>query len=129
MAGREKSAKQAKVTEHTMQRRTTLHTALAVVAATTLAWGSSAPGAKRGPKIAVTDLAYAQRVSREYFVAGAYQHLAQMTPAIKGGSHSHGMYGGGGSYSGQPVGAGLEADQRHLRGQQYLQLHRAARAR
>ena len=54
-----------------MQRRTTLHTALAVVAATTLAWGSSAFAQNAAPKIAVTDLAYAPRVS-EYFVAGAY---------------------------------------------------------
>ena len=48
-----------------MQRRTTLHTALAVVAATTLTWGSSALAQNAAPKIAVTDLAYAQRVSED----------------------------------------------------------------
>src|SRR5690606_6328744 len=74
--------------EHTMQRRTTLHTALAVIAATTLAWGTGTgaqaqqPGA--APRIAVTDLAYAQRVS-EYFMAGTYQRSSQMSA---GGSHS-----------------------------------------
>jgi uncharacterized protein (TIGR02722 family) len=50
MAGRERNPQdQQEVTEHTMQRRTTLHTALAVVAATTLTWGSSARR-KRGPQ-------------------------------------------------------------------------------
>jgi len=44
-----------------MQRRTTLHTALAVVAATTLAWGSSAFAQNAAPKIAVTDLATKRR--------------------------------------------------------------------
>lgn len=63
-----------------MQRRTTLHTALAVIAATTLAWGAGAQAQQPGaaPKIAVTDLAYAQRVS-EYFVAGTYQRSSQMS--------------------------------------------------
>ncbi len=85
-----------------MQRRTTLHTALAVIAATTLAWGTGAQAQQPGaaPKIAVTDLAYAQRVS-EYFLAGTYQRSSQMSA---GGSHSggysHGPYGGGGSHSG-----------------------------
>lgn len=85
-----------------MHRRTTLHTALAVIAATTLAWGTGAQAQQPGaaPKIAVTDLAYAQRVS-EYFMAGTYQRSSQMSA---GGSHSgcysHGPYGGGGSHSG-----------------------------
>lgn len=86
-----------------MQRRITLHTALAVIAATTLAWGTGAQAQQPGaaPKIAVTDLAYAQRVS-EYFMAGTYQRSSQMSAqGSQGGSHSHGMYGGGGSYSGQ----------------------------
>ena len=86
-----------------MQRRITLHTALAVIAATTLAWGTGAQAQQPGaaPKIAVTDLAYAQRVS-EYFMAGTYERSSQMSAqGSQGGSHSHGMYGGGGSYSGQ----------------------------
>ena len=96
-----------------MQRRTTLHTALAVVAATTLAWGSSAFAQNAAPKIAVTDLAYAQRVS-EYFVAGAYQRSAQMSARS---SHSHGMYGGGGSYSGsQSVQASEQASGTYVAG-------------
>jgi uncharacterized membrane protein YgcG len=89
--------------EHTMQRRTTLHTALAVIAATTLAWGATAHAQQPGaaPRIAVTDLAYAQRVS-EYFMAGTYQRSSQMSAqGSQSGGHSHGMYGGGGSYSGQ----------------------------
>ena len=100
-----------------MQRRTTLHTALAVVAATTLAWGSSALAQNAAPKIAVTDLAYAQRVS-EYFVAGAYQRSAQMSArSSQGGSHSHGMYGGGGSYSGsQSVQASEQASGTYVAG-------------
>ena len=100
-----------------MQRRTTLHTALAVVAATTLAWGSSAFAQNAAPKIAVTDLAYAQRVS-EYFVAGAYQRSAQMSArSSQGGSHSHGMYGGGGSYSGsQSVQASEQASGTYVAG-------------
>ena len=100
-----------------MQRRTTLHTALAVVAATTLAWGSSALAQNAAPKIAVTDLAYAQRVS-EYFVAGAYQRSAQMSArSSQSGSHSHGMYGGGGSYSGsQSVQASEQASGTYVAG-------------
>ena len=100
-----------------MQRRTTLHTALAVVAATTLAWGSSAFAQNAAPKIAVTDLAYAQRVS-EYFVAGAYQRSAQMSArSSQSGSHSHGMYGGGGSYSGsQSVQASEQASGTYVAG-------------
>ena len=73
-----------------MQRRTTLHTALAVIAATTLAWGTGAQAQQPGaaPKIAVTDLAYAQRVS-EYFMAGTYQRSSQMSAqGSQGGSHS-----------------------------------------
>lgn len=75
-----------------MQRRTTLAAALSVLAMT---FGASAQAQNAAPKIAVTDLAYAQRVS-EYFVAGAYQRSAQMSA---GGSASHGMYGGSGSHS------------------------------
>ena len=85
-----------------MQRRTTLNAALAVIAATAVAWGAAAHAQQNAaPKIAVTDLAYAQRVS-EYFMAGTYQRSSQMSAqGSQGGSHSHGMYGGGGSYSGQ----------------------------
>ncbi len=75
-----------------MQRRTTLAAALSVLA---LTLGASAQAQNAAPKIAVTDLAYAQQVS-EYFVAGAYQRSAQMSA---GGSASHGMYGGSGSHS------------------------------
>lgn len=75
-----------------MQRRTTLAAALSVLA---LTFGASAQAQNAAPKIAVTDLAYAQQVS-EYFVAGAYQRSAQMSA---GGSASHGMYGGSGSHS------------------------------
>lgn len=75
-----------------MQRRTTLAAALSVLA---LTFGTSAQAQNAAPKIAVTDLAYAQQVS-EYFVAGAYQRSAQMSA---GGSASHGMYGGSGSHS------------------------------
>lgn len=75
-----------------MQRRTTLAAALSVLA---LTFGASAQAQNAAPKIAVTDLAYAQQVS-EYFVAGAYQRSAQMSAS---GSASHGMYGGSGSHS------------------------------
>lgn len=78
-----------------MQRRTTLAAALSVLAVTALTWSAGAQAQNAAPKIAVTDLAYAQRVS-EYFVAGAYQRSAQMSA---GGSASHGMYGGSGSHS------------------------------
>ncbi|BEU94395.1 penicillin-binding protein activator LpoB [Acidovorax sp. DW039] len=101
-----------------MQRRTTLHTALAVIAATTLAWVPAAQAQQNtAPKIAVTDLAYAQRVS-EYFVAGTYQRSAQMSArSSQGGSHSHGMYGGGGSYSGsQSVQASEQASGTYVAG-------------
>ncbi len=85
-----------------MQRRTPLNAALAVIAATTLAWGATAHAQQNAaPKIAVTDLAYAQRVS-EYFMAGTYQRSSQMSASgSQSGSHSHGMYGGSGSHSGQ----------------------------
>ncbi|EJE51119.1 hypothetical protein PMI14_04183, partial [Acidovorax sp. CF316] len=76
-----------------MQRRTTLAAALSVLAVTALTWSAGAQAQNAAPKIAVTDLAYAQQVS-EYFVAGAYQRSAQMSA---GGSASHGMYGGSGS--------------------------------
>lgn len=75
-----------------MQRRTTLAAALSVLA---LTFSAGAQAQNAAPKIAVTDLAYAQQVS-EYFVAGAYQRSAQMSA---GGSASHGMYGGSGSHS------------------------------
>lgn len=78
-----------------MQRRTTLAAALSVLAVTALTWSAGAQAQNAAPKIAVTDLAYAQQVS-EYFVAGAYQRNAQMSA---GGSASHGMYGGSGSHS------------------------------
>lgn len=88
-----------------MQRRTTLNAALSVLAATALAWGATAQAQQNtqqntAPRIAVTDLAYAQRVS-EYFAAGAYQHSSQMSAGgSHSGGHSHGMYGGSGSHSG-----------------------------
>ncbi len=78
-----------------MQRRTTLSAALSVLAVTALTWSAGVQAQNAAPKIAVTDLAYAQRVS-EYFVAGAYQRSAQMSAS---GSGSHGMYGGSGSHS------------------------------
>ena len=86
-----------------MQRRITLHTALAVIAATTLAWGTGAQAQQPGaaPKIAVTDLAYAQRVS-EYFMAGTYQRSSQMSAqGSSGGGYSNGPYSGSGSHHSQ----------------------------
>ena len=84
-----------------MQRRTTLSAALAVLAATSLAWGTAAHAQNAAPKIAVTYLAYAQRVS-EYFMAGTYQRSAQMSAqGSHSGGYSHGVYGGSGSHSGQ----------------------------
>jgi hypothetical protein len=80
-----------------MQRRIFITAALATAA--TLA-SSGVAWAQTPPKIAVTDLAYAQQVS-EYFEAGTYQRSAQMSAqASASGSHSHGMYGGSGGYSG-----------------------------
>ncbi len=80
-----------------MQRRTTLGAACALLAATALTWGVAAQAQQPGaaPRIAVTNLAYAQQVS-EYFVAGTYQQSSQMSAQ---GSHSHGMYGGAGQQS------------------------------
>ena len=84
-----------------MQRRTTLNAALSVLAATALAWGATAQAQNAAPRIAVTDLAYAQQVS-EYFMAGQYQRSSQMSAqGSQGGGYSHGPYGGSGSYSGQ----------------------------
>ena len=85
-----------------MQRRTPLNAALAVIAATTLAWGATAQAQQNAaPKIAVTDLAYAQRVS-EYFMAGTYQRSSQMSAqGSHSGGYSQGAYGGSGSHSGQ----------------------------
>ena len=85
-----------------MQRRTTL--AAAVLAAASAALGTSAAHAQQpgaAPRIAVTNLAYAQQVS-EYFVAGTFQQSAPMSAQ---GSHSaggsHGPYSGSHSASGQ----------------------------
>ena len=84
-----------------MQRRTTLNAALSVLAATALAWGATAQAQNAAPRIAVTDLAYAQQVS-EYFMAGQYQRSSQMSAqGSQGGGYSHGPYSGSGSYSGQ----------------------------
>ncbi len=95
-----------------MHRRTTLAAALATIAAVTaFSWSSAALAQPRNqnkaqsqtqspPRIAVTDLAYAQQVS-EYFEAGTYQRSSQMiAQASASGSHSHGMYGGAGGHSG-----------------------------
>ena len=109
-----------------MHRRTTLAAALAatVASATLLAWGSAALAQPRNqnqgqnpPRIAVTDLAYAQQVS-EYFEAGTYQRSSQMSAqASASGSHSHGMYGGGGGYSGsQSVQASEQASGTYVAG-------------
>lgn len=75
-----------------MQRRTTLGAACALLA--TMAWSMTAQAQSSGaaPRIAVTNLAYAQQVS-EYFVAGTYQQSSQMSAQ---GSHS---YGGSGQQS------------------------------
>ena len=85
-----------------MQRRTPLNAALAVIAATTLAWGATAHAQQNAaPKIAVTDLAYAQRVS-EYFMAGTYQRSSQMSAQGSSGSgYSNGPYSGSGSHHSQ----------------------------
>lgn len=86
-----------------MQRRTTLGAACALLAASALTWGVAAQAQQPGaaPRIAVTNLAYAQQVS-EYFVAGTYQESSQMSAQGSYSSgHSHGMYGGSGSASGQ----------------------------
>lgn len=87
-----------------MQRRTTLGAACALLATSALTWGAAAQAQQPGaaPRIAVTNLAYAQQVS-EYFVAGTYQESSQMSAQGSYSSgHSHGMYGGSGSASGQP---------------------------
>ena len=84
-----------------MQRKTTLNAALAVLAATALAWGSAAQAQNAAPRIAVTDLAYAQRVS-EYFMAGQYQRSSQMSAqGSSGGGYSNGPYSGSGSHHSQ----------------------------
>ena len=84
-----------------MQRRTTLNTALAVIAATAFTWGVAAQAQNAPPRIAVTDLAYAERVS-EYFMAGQYQRSSQMSAqGSHGGGYSQGPYGGSGSHYGQ----------------------------
>ena len=113
-----------------MHRRTTLTAALAatVASATLLAWSGAALAQPRNqsqaqnqtqnpPRIAVTDLAYAQQVS-EYFEAGTYQRSSQMSAqASASGSHSHGMYGGGGGYSGsQSVQASEQASGTYVAG-------------
>jgi hypothetical protein len=85
-----------------MQRRTTLTSALAVLALTATAWSAAhAQGSNTIPKIAVTDLAYAQTVS-QYFVAGTYQHSAQMSAQGSAtASMQHGLAGGSAMQSGQ----------------------------
>ena len=111
-----------------MHRRTTLAAALATIAAATaFSWSSAAlaqpknnkaPGqSSQPPRIAVTDLAYAQQVS-EYFEAGTYQRSSQMSAqASASGSHSHGRYGGGGSYGGsQSVQASEQASGTYVAG-------------
>ena len=81
-----------------MQRRFLLNTLLAAIA---LATGPAALAqTNTAPKIAVTDLAYSERVS-EYFMAGTYQKSSQMSAqGSHSGGYSHGMYGGSGSHSG-----------------------------
>ena len=85
-----------------MQRKITLKTAWSVLAAAALAWGATAHAQQNAaPKIAVTDLAYAQRVS-EYFIAGTYQRSSQVSAqGSHSGGYSQGPYGGSGSHSGQ----------------------------
>lgn len=86
-----------------MQRRTTLTAALSVLAATAFTWGLPAHAQQGGaaPRIAVTDLAYSERVS-EYFMAGQYQRSSQMSAqGSHSGGYTHGPYGGSGSHSGQ----------------------------
>ena len=85
-----------------MQRRTTL-AACALVATTALSWslGAHAQQAGAAPRIAVTDLAYSERVS-EYFLAGTYQRSSQMSAqGSAGGGYSHGPYSGSGSHYSQ----------------------------
>lgn len=94
-----------------MQRRTTLNAALAALASAALALPGAAAQAQQpappppqqsgaAPKIAVTDLAYAQHVS-EYFVAGAYQRSSQMSAqSSHSGGYSAGPYGGSGAHAG-----------------------------
>ena len=86
-----------------MQRRTTLNAALSVLVATAFSWGLGAHAQQPGsaPRIAVTNLAYSERVS-EYFMAGTYQRSAQMSAqGSHSGGYSHGPYSGSGSHSGQ----------------------------
>ena len=86
-----------------MQRRTTLTAALSVLAATAFTWGLPAHAQQGGaaPRIAVTDLAYSERVS-EYFMAGQYQRSSQMSAQNShSGGYSHDPYGGSSSHSGQ----------------------------
>ncbi|HSV51706.1 MAG TPA: hypothetical protein VLJ57_06300 [Burkholderiaceae bacterium] len=84
-----------------MSRTTKLASALAVVTLTALAWGTSAQAQNSSvPKIAVTDLAYAQSVS-QYFAAGTYQSSAQMSAQGSAiGSVQHGLAGGSAMHSG-----------------------------
>ncbi len=85
-----------------MQRRTTL-AACALVATTALSWslGAQAQQAGAAPRIAVTDLAYSERVS-EYFLAGTYQRSSQMSAqGSAGGGYSQGPYSGSGSHYSQ----------------------------
>lgn len=85
-----------------MQGRNTLQAARAMIAAIALACGAQAQAAQQNtaPKIAVTDLAYAQRVA-EYFVVGTYQRSSQISASGgHSGNYSHGAYGGAGAHSG-----------------------------
>jgi hypothetical protein len=82
-----------------MQRR---HAIATVAAFSALFMVPALPAAAQNvPRIAVTDLAYAQTVS-QYFEAGTYQHSAQMNASSSGsGSASHNGWGGAASYSGR----------------------------
>lgn len=86
-----------------MQRRTTLGAACALFFLPFMVASPSAYAQQGGaaPRIAVTDLAYSERVS-EYFAAATFKHRAQMSAqGSHSGGYSHGMYGGSGSHSGQ----------------------------
>lgn len=102
-----------------MQRRTTLKAAATLLAVSSMLWGgmTTVAQAQSAPKIAVTDLAYAQTVS-QYFVAGTYQRSAQMSAnSSHSGGHSYGPYGGGGSYGGsQSVQASEQASGTYVAG-------------
>lgn len=84
-----------------MQAKTTFTAVLSVLVAATMAWSSAAKAQNAPPRIAVTDLAYAQHVS-EYFMAGAYDRSTQISAqGSHSGGYSHRAYGGSGSHSAQ----------------------------